>query len=455
MLELNLLLKADTSKPGYWEWQTDDEEWDVFADADAQLLEEADCLFMCRAQPSGYSSMPQPPTMGGQSNDLHDLVITPQEASFQEVSVDIDEYAQRFKQQSRQLTRMKSTDSNPLQLLATDATALKLYLHNRASTEMDEEQDEEGDHSGHGHAEKPPSLIACIASAIINFLLMFGLCSAYGMIMFYDPWHKKLAPLGVKMNLGTAMIAGMIEIAAEEIAADVGLVYPEVDRRRRLGGFSPLQSLRQLAGSYDVEFCEGSHLKYHEQECDDYMVQLKATVGFIVFISTAVLGLVYFLLGSLKVTRYVSYLPTSVVEAFLSCIGFKVFKYAIKFCNQEPKQFLPAAVIGVLMYFMKAMHIGNPAVVLPLVLILPLVGFYIITVSMGVDFDDLRNEELMFPEMKDMEFWKIWTDGFVKTDSINFKAWTKTIVDLVIMVIVCTMDCLLKISATATKMPVK
>jgi len=40
-LQPKVATKADTSKPGYWEWQTDDEEWDVFADADAQLLEEA------------------------------------------------------------------------------------------------------------------------------------------------------------------------------------------------------------------------------------------------------------------------------------------------------------------------------------------------------------------------------------------------------------------------------
>ena len=65
------------------------------------------------------------------------------------------------------------------------------------------------------------------------------------------------------------------------------------------------------------------------------------------------------------------------MEAFLSCVGYKVFKYALKYSKFKPQQFLPAAVVGVPLYFMKARHIGNPALVMPLGLLLPLGVFYV------------------------------------------------------------------------------
>ena len=40
------------------------------------------------------------------------------------------------------------------------------------------------------------------------------------------------------------------------------------------------------------------------------------------------------------------------------------------------QMFVPALLLGVAMYFIKAFHLGNPAVALPAVLLLPLVVFY-------------------------------------------------------------------------------
>jgi len=143
------------------------------------------------------------------------------------------------------------------------------------------------------------------------------------------------------------------------------------------------------------------------------------------------------------------------MEAFLSCVGYKVFKYALKFCKYDPKQFIPAACIGVPLYFMKAMHIGNPAVVIPLMLLLPLGVFYFyIFVVSGSDLDYARKDKLMFPAMENIEFWKIWLDSLGKVDKINISAWTTTLADLAIMLIVVVLDCLLKISSTESKLPV-
>ena len=48
-----------------------------------------------------------------------------------------------------------------------------------------------------------------------------------------------------------------------------------------------------------------------------------------------------------------------VLQAFLACVGYKVFFYALKFCDMEPQQFMPAALIGIALYFIKALHIGT------------------------------------------------------------------------------------------------
>ena len=62
----------------------------------------------------------------------------------------------------------------------------------------------------------------------------------------------------------------------------------------------------------------------------------------------------------------------------------------------------------------------------------------------------------MFPEIEEVAFYKIWTlgigNGFA---NLNGEAFTEMLADLIIMVIVVVLDCILKISSTETKLPVK
>ena len=111
-------------------------------------------------------------------------------------------------------------------------------------------------------------------------------------------------------------------------------------------------------------FCKGDHLLAFPQECESYHAQLRATTIFAVAFSTLLLATIWTLLGKLKLTRYVSYMPYSISEAFLACVGYKVFYYAIKFCDFDPRQFFTAAFIGIALYFIKALHIGNPTIMI-------------------------------------------------------------------------------------------
>lgn len=352
--------------------------------------------------------------------------------------------------------------------------------------------DGHGNGHDHGHHERAPSILTAAASAVINYLLMFGLCCAYGMIMFTDDWNAKHRGLGVKLNLGTVMLMGgllawqskvpvamggpdlnpvvflgtFVGILSEDIANQLSLDYPDT-RKRRLQeeactynvydcGAWLLSSYVRFLGSEDEdEFCTGSHLEAYPAECQDYHEQVRATTIFATSCSTLLLACQYFMLGTFQKTKFVNYVPSNIMEAFLACVGFKVFKYALKFCKYDAKQFMPAAMIGVPLYFFKAKHIGNPAVVLPSMLLIPLALFYIVLFASGSDLEEARKDKIMFPKIEDVPFWNIWTDSIGKYDKVNFKAFAGCMVDLVIMLIVCTIDNLLKLSSTEVKLPVK
>mmetsp|Transcript_1723 Transcript_1723/g.3188 ORF Transcript_1723/g.3188 Transcript_1723/m.3188 type:complete len:1472 (-) Transcript_1723:364-4779(-) len=340
---------------------------------------------------------------------------------------------------------------------------------------------------GHGHGPKPQSIVSAVISGFVNYLLMFGLCCAYGMIMFTDDFNGQHRALGVKLNLLTSLLAGLwcaafskvpvaiggpdlnpvvflgafVNVISEGVASNVGLGdFPGSKERRlmhepfrRLGGGG--------GGGGEVDWCMkgGDHMKYHLVECVDYHETLRATTIFSVMFSSAVLGTLYFVLGKFKITRFVSYVPTSVQEAFLSCIGYKVFKYALLFTNYQPLQFIPAACIGVTLYFLKAHHIGNPAIMIPTLVLVPLGIFHGICAIAGLDIETMRVtgavDNWMFPTLTHCDFWELWTDSYGKVDKIDFKAWMKTLPDFASMIVVCLIDCLLKISSTESKLPVK
>lgn len=341
---------------------------------------------------------------------------------------------------------------------------------------------------GHGHAKKP-TIVSALISGCINWLLMFGLCCAYGMIMFSDEFLVQHRALGVKLNLSTALIFGLlcswkskvavaiggpdlnpviflgqfVTVISASIARHNGLEddYPESDSRRLIED-SSFDAWRRLGpgGGKGSDFCVpgGYHYKKHVVACQDFHEQLRATIIFATAVSSATLGLIYFCLGRFSVTRFVSYVPASVQEAFLSCIGYKVFKYALSFCNYQPLQFTPAACIGVLLYFLKAHHIGNPAVVIPVMLIVPLGIFHLLVFAFQMDIESMRTvgaaDNWMFASLTHVDFWEMWTDSYGKYYQIDFKAWLETMPDLAIMVIVCVIDCLLQISSTESKIPV-
>ncbi|CAL1139877.1 unnamed protein product, partial [Cladocopium goreaui] len=326
---------------------------------------------------------------------------------------------------------------------------------------------------GHHHGMGDLSFPSAVASALINHMLMFGMCCAYGMIIFSEERHSDHRALGVKMCLAAAFVSGglmsicsgipiaiggtdlnpavfygdFVVAIANAISADLGLddySYDDYSGGRRLA--------KKDKTKY---FCKGTHKSLHQSECETYHEELRATVIFSVALSTLLLALLWSVLGKLKLTRYVGYMPYSISEAFLACVGYKVFFYALKFCDMEPQQFMPAALIGIALYFIKALHIGNPTIMMPLGLLVPLCIFWGVVFATGENVDSMRQQGWLFVEIGNEPFWWVWTDSIGKYGSINFSAWARTLPDLAVFIIVSTMDCVLKIHATESKLPLK
>eukprot|EP00928_Gymnodinium_smaydae_P099586 TRINITY_DN9547_c0_g1_i1.p1 TRINITY_DN9547_c0_g1~~TRINITY_DN9547_c0_g1_i1.p1 ORF type:complete len:1303 (-),score=213.68 TRINITY_DN9547_c0_g1_i1:1048-4380(-) len=292
------------------------------------------------------------------------------------------------------------------------------------------------------------------------------------MVMFENKWNESLRGMAVKMNLGSGMITGFamawksgipvaisgpdlnpvvflgifISTISQDIGKQLRLDYPEVqiDHRRRLGDEDTSAFCSWPDMSQDVR-----------ATCDEYYAQVLATTVFTVTVTTLLFACIFCTLGAKKLSSYVSFVPTSVMEAFLSCVGYKVFSYALKFCEYEIRQFLPAAVIGVFMYFVKVARVGNPAVVLPLLLLVPLGAFHIYIATQGGDLEAARADGLMFPRIANAPWYVFVTDGFLSYEKINIQAWLLTLPDLLVMVIVVVLDCLLKVSATENKLPIR
>ena len=319
---------------------------------------------------------------------------------------------------------------------------------------------------------KVSSFAGALASALINHMLMFGMCCSYGMIMFSEERNAAHRALGVKMCLAASFIGGGLMSVFSGIPVAIGgtdlnpavfygdwviTISSELTRSLALEDFEGYSSSsRRLKKSDPTKyFCKGDHLMANPQECESYHAQLRATTIFAVAFSTLLLAILWMLLGKLKLTRYVSYMPYSISEAFLACVGYKVFYYAIKFCDFDPVQFFTAAFFGIALYFIKALHIGNPTIMMPLGLLLPLAVFWGIVLGTEQSPAMVREAGWLFPEVQNEPFYLVWLDSLGSTININFSAWATTLPNLGVMLIVSTMDCILKLHATESKLPLK
>ena len=92
---------------------------------------------------------------------------------------------------------------------------------------------------------------------------------------------------------------------------------------------------------------------------------------------------------------------------------------------------------------------------MPLGLLLPLAIFWGIVAGTDQTPAQVRDAGWLFPEVKNEPFYLVWLDSLGSIANINFSAWVTTLPSLAVMLVVSTMDCVLKLHATESKLPLK
>lgn len=282
--------------------------------------------------------------------------------------------------------------------------------------------------------------VTWVVTALVMALLKYVFC-VVGAVIIHDSHRFMQASLavGVGVQCSSTLITGMITGRFSKIGINVS--GPDI-----------IASI--FVSAWVKTLCDGKNPLLTEETA-------LPTILFLMAASTFLMGLIWYCIGYFHATKLVEFMPAPVVCGFLSCIGWKVIKYATKVSagtawyvaweHEAGWAFLlavPGAVMGIPLYLLKKYHIGNPMVVLPFYMVAPIVVFYICVVISGETFDELRANHWLFPAYQPAHFYQVWTE--LKWEHINYNAIPLIMVDLCIMIIILVIDSLLKLASTKT-----
>ena len=143
-----------------------------------------------------------------------------------------------------------------------------------------------------------------------------------------------------------------------------------------------------FVSSWVKTLCEGENAILDEESA-------LPTILFLMTMSTFIMGVIWFAIGHYHMTKVVEYLPAPLVCGFLSCIGWKVVKYATKVSSgsswyaADDGYFwpflltIPGLFMGIPLWWLKKNHYGNPMIILPYFMIAPMIVFYICVFATG------------------------------------------------------------------------
>jgi MFS superfamily sulfate permease-like transporter len=137
---------------------------------------------------------------------------------------------------------------------------------------------------------------------------------------------------------------------------------------------------------------------------------LMTTVLATIIVSTFCLGILLYLVGRLRLTRVVQMLPESVLTGFMGTIGYIVLHKALRISipiniwqagPSLPQWWMfagPAMGFGLLMYLREFLNpYVTPAFSLPIIMVAPLIAFWVAVYVTGGSVDTARDQGWMFP----------------------------------------------------------
>jgi len=185
-----------------------------------------------------------------------------------------------------------------------------------------------------------------------------------------------------------------------------------------------------------------------------------ATMLFLSAFTTILIALTWLLIVRYRLMVVLDFFPVSVVTGFLGCIGYKVVEEAVHIAVGKYwyevnsldfwKLLLPIIPLGLPLYLLKRFHIGSPVFVFPFFVVFPVALFFCIVFGSGFTLDDMRVQGWMFQSMEAGKFYEQWTKFNIGI--VNINAVVACIPDMMILVLVITLDAFLKLSSTRTEL---
>jgi len=276
-----------------------------------------------------------------------------------------------------------------------------------------------------------------LISGVVNGILKLSFCVVFGSLI-----HESAGELltdSISVGVGVQLVSAFVTCLITATWSTVGI---------SISGPDIIQAL-MLANMAKVV----------KANTDDPDVAL-ATMLFLSCFSTLLIALTWLLIVRYRLMVILDFFPVSVVTGFLGCIGYKVVEEAIHIAVGHYwyeagtlnfwKLLLPMIPLGLPLFLMKRFHIGSPIFVFPFFVIFPVALFFCIVFASGLTLEDMRNQGWMFEEMSIGNFYEQWTKlDIILVDSSSVIA---CIPDIMILILVITLDAFLKLSSTRTEL---
>eukprot|EP00941_MAST-03F_sp_MAST-3F-sp1_P001931 g1931.t1 len=386
-----------------------------------------------------------------------------------------------------------------------------------------------GENSNSHDEQLKPGIGVSVFSGLINGVLMFVFSCVFSSLIFEACGQTALyTPVGVGVHTVSVAVSGLSSTLFSGLPSTIA--GPDVNpalffalmARTIVTSVDPTQScwttvhygkdnghrnLELLAAetfdptTHRIDNCQNI-INLDEEKKLFYAETAAKTILCAISLSTASIGLLFLCLGHFNLTRVVQFVPACVLSGFLACIGYKIMLKAVDAATGEHlslhldhiemdpvltgefwAKLIPSIPIGFGLYFLKKHHIGSPLLVMPVVLGLPLILFYIVLAianSSGGSFSDdiarAREDGWFYKEFEQEKFYRGWKTLFFPTEdcsgadvgspklkdpvtgewsvtpTVDWKALSKCSNDGLVMLLIVAIDALLKLAGTKKKL---
>jgi SulP family sulfate permease len=179
-----------------------------------------------------------------------------------------------------------------------------------------------------------------------------------------------------------------------------------------------------------------------------------------IIISTMSIGLVLYLLGRLRLTRIMQMIPEACLTGFMAALGYLNILKALRTAIPpdiwvsgplDPdwwKFSSPAILFGFVMFIRQRFMLGNAGLVVPLVMIVPLLIFYVAYYSGGGTVQQAREQGWLFPYMNASGpgYRDQWSASWQSYDKVNWNALTQCLPLMLLTIVVVCIDAMIKLA---------